>query len=184
MREGIHPHEVGSQHTLVDVRSPREFEAEKVPGARNIPLGDLEGHCESLSGSQNLVLLCASGMRAEKARALLAERGVVAQVLEGGVKEWSRQGLPLERGCSVGISLERQVRIAAGTLAALGGFLALLVHPWFAALSAFVGCGLVFAGVTDTCGMALLLAKLPYNTRRGQSCGCAPGAPLEGAPTP
>ena len=69
------------------------------------------------------------------------------------------------------MSLERQVRIAAGTLAAAGGFLALLVSPWFAAIPAFVGTGLVFAGVTDTCAMGLLLARLPYN--RTSACDVA-----------
>jgi hypothetical protein len=69
------------------------------------------------------------------------------------------------------MSLERQVRIAAGTLAATGGFLALLVSPWFAAISAFVGTGLVFAGVTDTCAMGMLLARLPHN--RASACDVA-----------
>jgi rhodanese-related sulfurtransferase len=173
MKGKIPPTEVRDEHVLIDVRSPHEFATEKVPGARNIPLGDLEEQCGVLAEQPNLVLVCASGMRAQKARDILAERGIPAQVLEGGVKAWAQHGLPLQKGMASGISIERQVRIVAGFLAAMGGFLAILVHPWFAALSAFVGCGLVFAGVTDTCGMAMVLAKLPYNNRRGQSC-CVP----------
>ena len=83
-------------------------------------------------------------------------------VLDGGLNRWISAGKPVRRGRER-ISLERQVRIAAGALAAAGGLLALKAHPRFGLLSAFVGGGLVFAGVTDTCGMARMLAKLPYN---------------------
>lgn len=83
-------------------------------------------------------------------------------VLDGGMNAWIQAGLPVERGPKR-ISLERQVRIVAGSLAAAGGILALAVNPLFALLPAFVGSGLVFAGVTDTCGMAMLLSRLPYN---------------------
>lgn len=166
----LSPHDVSHQHTLVDVRSPREFESEKIPGSRNIPLAELEAHCAELATCDQLVLVCASGMRARKAQELLAQKGIAAPVVEGGLKEWSRAGLPVQKGLAPGLSIERQVRIVAGFMAALGGFLALWVHPGFAALSAFVGCGLMFAGITDTCGMAIVLAKLPYNTRRAQSC--------------
>jgi rhodanese-related sulfurtransferase len=170
MKDTLKANEIQKGHTIVDVRSPREFEAEKVAGALNIPLGELEQQCQALSQHQNLVLLCASGMRAQKAQELLASRGIKAQVLEGGLKEWSRHNLPVERAPIEGLSMERQVRIVAGALAAIGGLMALLVNPWFAVIPTFVGCGLVFAGVTDTCGMAMLLAKLPYNTRRGSTC--------------
>ena len=88
-------------------------------------------------------------------------------VLDGGMAAWTAAGLPARRGAPR-MSLERQVRIAAGAMAATGGFLALFVNPLFAALPAFVGSGLVFAGVTDTCAMGMLLARLPYN--RAASC--------------
>jgi hypothetical protein len=91
-------------------------------------------------------------------------------VLDGGLNAWLGAGLEVERGRKR-LSLERQVRIAAGSLAALGGVLALLVNPLFALLPAFVGSGLVFAGVTDTCGMAMLLSRLPYN--RPATCDVA-----------
>ncbi len=161
----LRPEEVGEEHVLLDVRSPGEFESESVPGSENIPLSKLSKRYEEFVGQGNLVLLCATGMRAEKARQILASRGVSAQVLEGGIKEWARRGLPTMTSESPRLSLERQVRIVAGTMVALGGFLAVLIHPYFALLSAMIGCGLVFAGITDTCGLALLLAKLPYNAR-------------------
>jgi rhodanese-related sulfurtransferase len=82
--------------------------------------------------------------------------------VEGGTLAWDQAGLPVVRGRRT-ISLERQVRICAGFMALTGGVLAMLVHPWFAGLSAFVGAGLMFAGITDTCGMALILARMPWN---------------------
>jgi hypothetical protein len=91
-------------------------------------------------------------------------------LLIGGMNAWVGAGLEVERGRKR-LSLERQVRIAAGSLAAIGGLLALLVNPLFAIRPAFVGSGLVFAGVTDTCGMAMLLSKLPYN--RPATCDVA-----------
>ena len=85
--------------------------------------------------------------------------------VDGGTEAWEQAGLPVVRGRGV-IALDRQVRIAAGLLVLLGVGLSLLVHPAFVAVSAFVGAGLVFAGITDTCGMAMLLAKMPWNQVR------------------
>ncbi len=170
MSKQLNASEIQSDHTLVDVRSPREYDAERVPGARNIPLGDLEAQCGDLTGVENLVLLCATGMRARKAREILEAKGIKACVLEGGIKEWERSGLPVERTAMQGLSMERQVRIIAGTMSAVGGVLAMFVNPWFAVIPTAVGLGLAFAGVTDTCAMAMILAKLPYNSRRNQTC--------------
>ena len=82
--------------------------------------------------------------------------------VEGGTLACEAAGLPVVRGKKA-ISLERQVRIAAGFLVLVGAVLALTVHPYFAGLSAFVGAGLMFAGITDTCGMGMLLARMPWN---------------------
>jgi rhodanese-related sulfurtransferase len=82
--------------------------------------------------------------------------------VDGGTQAWEAAGLPIVRGQKT-ISLERQVRIAAGSLVVLGAVLGYFVHPYFIGLSAFVGAGLVFAGVTDTCGMGMLLARMPWN---------------------
>ena len=90
--------------------------------------------------------------------------------VEGGTLAWDQAGLPVSRGRKV-ISLERQVRIAAGLLVLTGAVLALTVHPWWAGLSAFVGAGLMFAGITDTCGMALMLARMPWNQVRPATSG-------------
>src|SRR5690606_37868202 len=110
-----------------------------------------------------IVLICQSGQSARKAEEALRAAGMPnLHVLDGGVNGWVAAGKPVVRGAAR-LSLERQVRIAAGSIAATGGILGLAVNPLFALLPAFVGSGLVFAGVTNTCGMAMLLSKLPYN---------------------
>jgi rhodanese-related sulfurtransferase len=150
---------------LLDVRTPAEFEAEHIEGAYNVPLDTLGEHGPEIRAgvSGMVVLVCKSGQRARKAEAALAAAGMTnLHVLDGGIAAWIAAGLPVRRGMPR-MSLERQVRIAAGALAAAGGFLALFVNPLFAAVPAFVGTGLVFAGVTDTCAMGMCIARLPYN---------------------
>jgi rhodanese-related sulfurtransferase len=150
---------------LLDVRTPAEFETEHVVGAYNVPLDTLAEHgAEIRAGvADPVVLICRSGQRARKAEEALRTAGMRnLHLLDGGMAAWTAAGLPVRRG-SPRMSLERQVRIAAGALAATGGFLAILVNPLFAALPALVGSGLVFAGVTDTCMLGMLLARLPYN---------------------
>lgn len=150
---------------LLDVRTPGEYQAAHIRGACNVPLDRLDeyGREISKSGSDPIVLVCQSGQRARKAHdALRTTRMANLMILDGGVNAWAAAGQPIIRGARR-MSLERQVRIAAGALSATGGFLALLVNPLFAAVPAFVGSGLVFAGITDTCMMGMLIAKLPYN---------------------
>jgi rhodanese-related sulfurtransferase len=150
---------------LLDVRTPGEYETMHIRGSYNVPLYLLGEHRREVQENvdEPVVLVCQSGSRALKARDTLESSGMAnLHVLEGGVNGWISSDKPVERGPER-ISMERQARIAAGSLAALGGLLALTVSQRFGALPAFVGSGLVFAGVTDTCGMAALLAKLPYN---------------------
>ena len=138
---------------LIDVRTPVEFAEVHVPQARNEPLDTFKPRNEPV------YLLCRSGNRAVKA----AGKCPQAVVVEGGTLAWIEAGLPVDRSPSKVISLERQVRIAAGSLVLTGAALGWLVHPGFYGLSALVGGGLIFAGITDFCGMGLLLAKLPWN---------------------
>jgi rhodanese-related sulfurtransferase len=150
---------------LLDVRTPAEFASEHIRGAYNVPLDTLGEHAREIRASRQnpLVLVCRSGQRARTAETALKAAGLQhLHVLDGGIAAWTAAGLPVERGRQM-MSLERQVRIATGALAATGGLLAVLVHPVFGWLPALVGSGLVFAGITDTCGMAMLLARLPHN---------------------
>ena len=170
----------GEDHArLIDVRTPGEHRAEHVAGAELIPMDEFDA-ASLASGEQSPIwLLCRTGRRARDAgEKLLAAGAQNVRVVEGGLEAWREAGLATVRGKGA-ISLERQVRIGAGSLVLLGVGLGWLVHPGFYGLSAFVGAGLVFAGVTDYCGMAMVLAKLPWNRRRG---GCA--TPTTPEPTP
>lgn len=156
--------------SVLDVRTPVEFAEVHVPQAHNVPLDKFDPKSLLASGrvkkDQPVYLLCRSGARASKAAEKLAKDGLDnGVVVEGGTLAWIDAGLPVNRGAAKVISLERQVRIVAGALVFIGVLLAIFVHPYFIALPGFVGAGLVFAGITDFCGMGLLLAKLPWNTK-------------------
>ncbi|MCW1926039.1 rhodanese-like domain-containing protein [Luteolibacter arcticus] len=158
-------HAAGRVH-LIDVRTPAEHGEVHIEGSTLMPLDRLDPG--QVSGPA--VLVCRSGKRAGQALQKLAAAGCKdLAVLEGGVTAWEQAGLPVKRGRAV-ISLERQVRIAAGLIVLTGVMLGTWVHPAFYGLSAFVGAGLIFAGLTDWCGMAMLLAKMPWNQRSGDSC--------------
>ena len=152
---------------VIDVRTPVEFAEVRVSQARNIPLDELKPGSLQLPKDQPVYLLCRSGQRATKAAEKFAKEGFTQPVIvEGGTLAWIGANLPVTRSAGKVISLERQVRIVAGSLVFFGVALGWFVHRGFYGLSAFVGAGLVFAGVTDFCGMGLLLAKLPWNKRK------------------
>lgn len=160
----------GEGAVVVDVRTPVEFDEVHAPQAVNIPLDRLSADELAKAGcvkcDQPVYLLCRGGQRATKAAAWLHSAGFThAVVVEGGTQAWIEAGLPVTRGTAKVISLERQVRIAAGALVFAGAILAHFVHPGFVWLAGFVGAGLVFAGVTDFCGMGLLIARMPWNRR-------------------
>ena len=160
---------------LIDVRTPVEYAEVHAEGARLVPLNQLDPRAVSEgSDAEPLYVICKSGGRAAKAVEKFRAAGFANVFnVEGGTAAWERAGLPVVRGAKV-ISLERQVRIGAGLLVLLGVLLGWLVHPAFYGLSAFVGAGLTFAGVTDWCGMGMLLAKMPWN--RVGDCGREGGA--------
>lgn len=165
----ISPHELHQLResdpglTLIDVRTRPEYAEVHVPGARNVPLDEI-GALSDVSRDRPVYLLCHTGNRAAKAAERLAKEGFTrTRVVEGGTVAWEAAGFSVLRGRSGVISLERQVRIVAGTLVFTGVALGVFVHPGFLALPAFVGAGLVFAGITDFCGMGLLLARMPWN---------------------
>jgi rhodanese-related sulfurtransferase len=162
-------HGTGKDIDLIDVRTPAEFQEVHVKFARNIPLNELEPSqiAQARNGSANepLYVICRTGGRGQQACEKFAKAGFANVInIECGTLACENTSLPLIRGQKV-MSLERQVRITAGSLVLVGVVLGWLVHPYFVGLSAFVGAGLVFAGVTDTCGMGMLLARMPWNTR-------------------
>jgi len=156
--------------TLLDVRTPVEFDQAHIEGSINIPLDQLNPvdlFKNNYWPKDHIVyLLCQNGPRAHNASKLFAKENFSgAVIVDGGVSAWIKEGFEVIKGKSRVISLERQVRIAAGSLVLLGVILAKTVHPGFIWLSAIVGAGLINAGITDWCGMGLLLARFPWNKK-------------------
>lgn len=156
--------------TLIDVRTPAEYAEVHIPEARSAPLDSLDPAALEAAGTvargQPVYVICRTQNRSKLGAAAFEKAGFPdVVVVEGGTSGWEEAGYPVARGARKAISLERQVRIAAGSLVVIGVLLAWLVHPAFIALSGFVGAGLVFAGITDFCGLGLLLARAPWNQR-------------------
>jgi rhodanese-related sulfurtransferase len=159
----------GKQIELIDVRTPVEYQEVHVEFAKNIPLDRLDPTriMNDRNGTRNepLYVICRSGGRSQQACQAFVAAGFPNVInVEGGTLACVQTALPVVHGKKA-ISLERQVRITAGSLVLLGVALGWFVHPVFYGLSAFIGAGLVFAGVTDTCGMGMLLARMPWNNR-------------------
>lgn len=166
----------GKAVEILDVRTPVEYREVHATPARNAPLERLDPAAvmQGRAGPRDepLYLICRSGSRGRQACERFVAAGFANVVnVEGGTLAWAECGLPVVRGRKA-MSLERQVRIAAGSLVLLGALLGLLVHPYFVGLAAFIGAGLVFAGVTDTCGMGLVLARMPWNQVRDEPASC------------
>ena len=164
----VSPSETRKQNTLLlDVRTPAEFEEAHIEGSVLHPLSELDADevAKLAAGKDQCILVCRSGNRARQAAEKLKMSGLASLcILDGGVRAWEAEGLPLNRGRKM-MSLERQVRIAAGALVFTGALLGYFVNPAWIALSGFVGAGLIFAGITDTCGMGMLIARMPWNNR-------------------
>jgi rhodanese-related sulfurtransferase len=150
--------------TLVDVREPSEYAGDRIQGAILVPLSSFNPDKIPASEGKTLVLYCQSGNRSTQAaqKLLAAGLGEVTH-LQGGLNTWKQLGYPTIVNKNAPISIMRQVQIVAGSLVFLGTVLGAFVSPWFLLLSGFVGAGLIFAGISGTCAMAMLLAKLPYN---------------------
>ena len=161
---------------LIDVRPPAAFREMHLAAARNVPLAELDPaavmQARDRKAAEPLYVVCQVGGSSRKACQKFHESGFTNVVnVEGGTTACVAAGLPVVLGAK-GVSLERQVRIAAGSLVLLGAVLGWLIHPLFVGLPAFVGAGLVFSGVTNTCGMGYLLALMPWNQRgpAAQTC--------------
>ena len=135
----------------------------RAKGAVNHSMESLDLNDFPFSRDQELFLICQSGGRSMKVCQKLEDAGFEKVTnVEGGTSAWQSAGLPVVEG-KRRMSLERQVRIAAGSLVVIGAAIGQFVHPAGFGLSAFIGAGLVFAGVTDTCGMGMMIAKMPWN---------------------
>ncbi|HTV46828.1 MAG TPA: rhodanese-like domain-containing protein [Phycisphaerae bacterium] len=155
----------GHSPAIIDVRTPAEYATVHIAGSRLMPLDSLDpaALAAERENGEPLYVICQAGARAVKACEHLMKAGVPVYCIEGGIAAWRRSGLPVQRGGGKVISLERQVRIVAGSFVLIGTLLAWGIQPLFFILPAFVGAGLIFAGVSDYCGMAMLLSKMPWN---------------------
>jgi rhodanese-related sulfurtransferase len=173
----------GPAADLLDVRTPAEFAAVHLPGARLVPLDALDAAAyltQRAAPERPLYVICQSGGRARQAIEKFRRAGFDHCVLlEGGTQAWFDAGFPVERGPGRVLPLMQQVQITVGFISAAGALLALTINPYFAILPLVTGCGLIFAGTTGICGLAMLLAKMPWNQSvqyAGTSC-CQPATP-------
>jgi rhodanese-related sulfurtransferase len=149
---------------LIDIRDPDEHARANIPCARNVPLSRLD----RIDGASEVIFHCRSGMRtAANAERLAACTDAPVYLLEGGLDAWRQAGLECAVDTRQPLEIGRQVQIGAGTLVLLGILLGIAVHPAGLGLAAFVGAGLVMAGVSGWCGMAKLLAAAPWNRGAG-----------------
>src|SRR5262249_35020672 len=172
---------------LLDVRSALEFESERIEGARHIPLDALEARLEEIPGQAEVVVVCRTGVRATIAADLLARAGRRPRVMEGGMLGWRHARLPVREGRKR-LAVDRPVQPTAGSVVLVGPGGGALVSPWFLVVPAFMGGGLTFAGATGTCGMALVLLKMPWNRpaaapAEGPAAVCAAGGGAAAPPT-
>ncbi|MFF4548564.1 rhodanese-like domain-containing protein [Streptomyces sp. NPDC001435] len=161
------------EFTVIDVRTPAEYASGHLPGALNIPVDHIRRALPEIRDAAergDVLVVCASGARSENACRLLAAHGIATATLAGGTGAWAAEGHDLHTPAAcdtrAGWSMERQVRFTAGTAVLLGLALGLLVHPALLLISAGIAGGLVFSALTNTCGMAVMLAKLPHNRPR------------------
>jgi len=147
---------------LLDVRSRLEFEGERIEGASNIPLDELSARLDEIPEAAPVIVVCRTGVRATIASEALGRAGRHAQVLEGGMNAWRRARIPVREGRKR-LPIDRQVQLIAGLMVLTGVTLGAFVNSWFLVIAAFFGAGLTFAGATGTCGLALLLMKMPWN---------------------
>ena len=158
-----------AETAALDVRSAAEFAVDHIPGSINIPMEQVESRIADVPQGP-LVLVCEAGKRAEIVAGWLRERREV-RVLDGGIRFWRRAGFPTVACAPCRWSLERQVRFGAGLMVLAGSVLAAFVSPRWVYLPMFIGAGLTFAGLTNICGMAMVLGKMPWNSQSRPGSG-------------
>jgi glyoxylase-like metal-dependent hydrolase (beta-lactamase superfamily II)/rhodanese-related sulfurtransferase len=175
----------GGATSVIDVRTGAEFESEHIHGSRHIPLDQVEKRVDDVRAvPAPRLLLCGSGRRASACKNVLEGFHVAGLcVIEGGKQAYAEAGGETVKG-KAHISLERQVRIAAGSLSLIGVLMGFFIHPAFLIIPGFIAAGLIFAGITEWCGMGILLAKMPWNQSKAPKSSalgtCAASAPTKG----
>lgn len=171
--------DAGKPYELIDVRTPAEYANGHAPEAKSVPLDQFDPAAwQGAERPKPLYILCQGGGRAKTAAERCLKAGLPSDqlfVVEGGTNGWIAAGLAVtkEAGAPKVISLERQVRIVVGVLSLAASILVLSGKPLFAIVTAFLGAGLLFAGVTDTCGLAIVLSRMPWNRASGPASSCS-----------
>lgn len=173
--EKIKPAEAASrigEFLILDVRDPAEFQTVSIAGAVLHPLNGLNEEAVKKLATlhSGCLVVCASGVRAGQAAARLSAAGLTPAILEGGMNAWESAGLPVRRSGKPMMSIERQTRLTIGTIIFCAVLLGVFVHPAFLALAAFGGAGLAVSGLTNWCGLALVLARMPWNRTNCTRC--------------
>ena len=166
--------DTGEECQVIDVREFSEFNSERIADAQLMPLSNFERHADEIDHSKPVYLVCRSGNRAKQAAEKLIRGGFTdIHVVDGGMVAWAGAALPVVKGESRTWALERQVRFAAGLMVLAGVVFGFLLTPYLFLLSGLVGAGLTFSAATDTCGMAMVLARMPWN-KSPASCDQSP----------
>lgn len=150
------------QAFLIDVREPDEYRYEHIEGAVNIPLSTIDGSVAFEKTGKKTVIQCASGNRSMQACSKIASTSALYN-LSGGLSAWKTAGFPIAKEKTAILPLQRQVQITVGAGVLGSVILGAFLHPAFLLIAGFMGAGLLNAGLTGWCGMALLLAKMPWN---------------------
>lgn len=172
----LSPHELAERLKLdgcqlVDVREPVEHAEAHVSGAKLIPLGQIEGRCGEIDRNRPVIVMCQAGKRGQAAAEKLRALGFTdVRNLEGGLNAWKSAGMPCAAGSRKVMPLMRQVQITIGFFVLMGSLLTALVDPHWVYLTMFFGAGLLFAGLSGFCGLAMILAKMPWNRVDDSSC--------------
>lgn len=172
----ISPHELAAalqagDCQLLDVREPVEYAESHITGAKLLPLGQIESRSAEIDRARAILVMCQAGKRGAAAADKLHALGFdEVRNLEGGLLAWKAAGLPCAAGAKTVIPLMRQVQITVGSLVLISALLTVYVDPRCVWLCAFFGAGLIFAGLSGFCGLAMILAKMPWNRVAGSSC--------------
>lgn len=167
---------------VVDVRSPSEFRAQHIDGAVNLPFNELERRFDEIGSGGETILVCQSGVRSEEAAQMFSRRGRKTRQLDGGMAAWVGAGL--ETAGRGGVSIERQVQMTIGASVLAGATLGAALTPWLLIVPAFMGAGLLYAGISGTCALASVIARLPWNRRStDETAACAAAGSSSCAPT-
>lgn len=159
---------------LIDVREPRERARMLVPGSASMPLDSFDAAQLHAAKDELVIFHCHGGTRSRKAldRALAHGKGTYAH-MRGGIQAWKAAGLPVVESPGLSLTPMQQTQVLMGLLVLVGTLLGAFVTPWALILSGFIGCGMIYAGLSGNCAIANLLASMPWNRTTSAPAACS-----------